>query len=85
MFVGSCIGYFFTGYFCDKIGRKSTMLVGNIMTFFIFLATALSTEYWHIAVLKFLYGFVIALTAISTLMICEISTKEIRGRLLVLL
>jgi len=38
-------------------------------------------EYWQIALIRFMYGLVIALTIpISYIMISEISPKEIRGR-----
>jgi MFS transporter, putative metabolite transport protein len=85
-FIGSFFGFFFAGFLCDSIGRKNTMLLGNILTMFNFVYTYVVKEYWELIIIRFMFGFVLTLTSpVSALMVTELTPKVIRGRAMVLL
>lgn len=85
-FIGSFFGFFFASFLCDSIGRKKTMLLGNLLTMINFIYTYVVEEFWELILIRFMFGFVLTLTSpVSALMITELTPKLIRGRAMVLL
>lgn len=62
------------------------MLLGGILSLFFFLFTYYSSTYWELVFCRFMFGILFSLTVpISCIYISEISSKEIRGRVIIFL
>lgn len=68
-FVGVMMGSLVFGYFCDKYGRKSTLLASYIMSIVFGFSSAFANSYIMFVVLRFLTGFGLAGIMINTIVL----------------
>ncbi|NUT34180.1 MAG: MFS transporter, partial [Hamadaea sp.] len=54
--VGSAIGNVLGGISADRVGRKTTLLAGQVMAALTLVAMAFATDYWTIVGLAFIFG-----------------------------
>ncbi len=80
-FIGLFLGTVASGLVADTIGRKYTLLIGNVFMLICFYFTAQLKNFAQVIVLRMLYGFVFGISLpISYIMTTEIHPKNVRGR-----
>ncbi|XP_071754682.2 solute carrier family 22 member 7-like [Centroberyx gerrardi] len=81
-FVGVMFGAIALGAFCDKFGRKSTLLASYIMTIVFGFSSAFANSYSLFAALRFLTGFGIIGISITSIVL-SIEWVDVRHRSLI--
>ena len=80
--LGSAIGAFFGGRFCDRFGRKKVMVVAAILFLIAGVGQAFPFATWDFMFWRIVGGFAIGLAAVvSPMYISEVAPAHLRGRL----
>ncbi|ENN70298.1 facilitated trehalose transporter Tret1 [Dendroctonus ponderosae] len=80
--LGASLGPFIVGAAADKIGRKKTLLLGNIPFIVGFLLNIMATNVYYLLVSRFICGVSVGLTfTVLPMYTGEIAEDEVRGTL----
>jgi SP family arabinose:H+ symporter-like MFS transporter len=80
--IGCMIGPLFGGWFCDRLGRERTMILGAIVVSASAIGQALSTSLYFFIAMRILAGLSAGLIAIASPMyIAEVAPPAIRGKI----
>ncbi|MBM7345456.1 sugar porter family MFS transporter [Pantoea coffeiphila] len=81
--LGCVIGAWGVGYICDRIGRKSTLVITAVLFTISAIGAALAPDLFWFVVYRMIGGLAVGMaSAVTPLYIAEVSPKDLRGRML---
>lgn len=81
--IGCILGAYFVGYLADKYGRRTTLMLANILLMISAVGSAITDVFSLFILYRVLGGIAIGMVStVTPLYIAEFSPKDIRGRML---
>ena len=83
--LGVLLALLFAGYFCNKIGRRNTLIIVAALYVISAIGSTLAPSYWALLSARFLGGLAFTSISLASMYIGEIAPPKLRGKLVTMI